>query len=1128
MATTLRFILLGDDQASRAFNRLEKAVTTSSAAVDKHNASLARMTKANKDAANPLLALTAHVSGFGDAMTAASSKHNYLVRGIAAIGLATGPAEAAISALTGVVGSLSAALVAGGLGIGAYGLAVIPVFSQVSELLKKQQSALTGGKAAQAAYQKQLAATPKPLREFAKQLTATQKAYKNWATSLTSFTLRPLTGGLKLVNPLLHDLTPFVQQASLAFAELVRQMGQGIRSTGFTKWMQTMLPLVQPVIIQLGTAIGHVVVGLGGIAKAFAPFATTVLTGLDNLTGSFARWGTTLTGHSGFQAMIKQWQDNWPVVHQTLKQLWAILKNIVSTWAWMTTPGNSKAMWELANPLLALAVSLSSHKELVAALTYLVLIGKGAGQIKGVFSVMKGAWDSLGKTLSMVTGGKFGWAASANTQMAAAKLQDVAADKQLRAAGLGGGPGVGPEGKAAKGEGALSRLGKIGLGAGLTLGIPIAISTQVHLPGQKESIWQGVIKSARESFGPGSPLANALGSVFSPNGWINRTATAGLVGLGRALGSAFTPGGALNQSMLRGLEGLGKSIGGFFTSAFTPGGKINQDAIHAGADLIRGFVNGIKTAWDTAWGWVKARPAAIIDWFKRQLGIGSPSTVFFAIGKDIMLGLWHGIVFVWDKASAWIRAVPGRIAGFFRGTLSLLVTAGRNIFWGLWNGLMSVWDRTVRPWLSGMPSRVGNFFRGALGWLYAGGRNVFWGLYNGMLFVWSKIKSFVSGIASWIKAHKGPIALDQRLLRPAGQALMQGLHSGLVLGSQGPLGFVSGLAGTIGGLLGKGLGAVQAALAAHYGGGTIVSDAMSWLGQIPYVWGGTAVPGGADCSGFVQTIYGRHGLFAPRTSEAQGGWVKRGGPVPGGLAFYHSPGGGPDPGHVAIVRNANQVISQGGGMGPQLEALRFMPLLWTGVPPGGFKAGGPVGGLQPGMGAGGGGTVALGKAMAAAYGWTGSQWTNLYNLWMRESGWSATARNPSSGAAGIPQDITGNFHGGARGQIAWGLNYIKGRYGTPWWAWLHEMRTGWYGEGGPITEPIAGVGMRTGRPYGFGEAGNEYVSSQADLKTVAKLLSAVLGELRQLNAHAASNPGRTGHAVAVGLNSAAGLAALGR
>jgi hypothetical protein len=132
--------------------------------------------------------------------------------------------------------------------------------------------------------------------------------------------------------------------------------------------------------------------------------------------------------------------------------------------------------------------------------------------------------------------------------------------------------------------------------------------------------------------------------------------------------------------------------------------------------------------------------------------------------------------------------------------------------------------------------------------------------------------------------------------------------------------------------------AVQAliGLGGSANGSEIVKYAMSWLGQIPYVWGGTRVPGGADCSGFVQTVYRHFGIHAPRTSEAQGGWVKRTQPTPGGLAFYNSPAGGAPPGHVAIIRSPTQVISQGGGMGPTLEPLHFLPLMWTGIPPGGL------------------------------------------------------------------------------------------------------------------------------------------------------------------------------------------------
>jgi hypothetical protein len=94
------------------------------------------------------------------------------------------------------------------------------------------------------------------------------------------------------------------------------------------------------------------------------------------------------------------------------------------------------------------------------------------------------------------------------------------------------------------------------------------------------------------------------------------------------------------------------------------------------------------------------------------------------------------------------------------------------------------------------------------------------------------------------------------------------------------------------------------------------------------------------------------------------------------------------------------------------------------------------------LGLGGGGTfsrssVTLGKAMAAAMGWTGAQWTALNQLWTRESGWNKSARNPSSCAYGIPQALPASKMASAGAdwltnaatQIRWGprLHIPRGR-----------------------------------------------------------------------------------------------------
>ena len=95
----------------------------------------------------------------------------------------------------------------------------------------------------------------------------------------------------------------------------------------------------------------------------------------------------------------------------------------------------------------------------------------------------------------------------------------------------------------------------------------------------------------------------------------------------------------------------------------------------------------------------------------------------------------------------------------------------------------------------------------------------------------------------------------------------------------------------------------------------------------------------------------------------------------------------------------------------------------------------------------------LALEMVLAEGWPASEFTDcLEPLWQKESGWNHQAQNPSSGAYGIPQSLPGDkmvSHGSdwrtnPATQIAWGLDYIKGRYGTPCGAWSHSQSAGWY------------------------------------------------------------------------------------
>jgi hypothetical protein len=94
----------------------------------------------------------------------------------------------------------------------------------------------------------------------------------------------------------------------------------------------------------------------------------------------------------------------------------------------------------------------------------------------------------------------------------------------------------------------------------------------------------------------------------------------------------------------------------------------------------------------------------------------------------------------------------------------------------------------------------------------------------------------------------------------------------------------------------------------------------------------------------------------------------------------------------------------------------------------------------------------IARTMLASFGWSSSQFSCLDPLWAHESGWSVTAYNAGSGAYGIPQALPGSrmasagpdWQHSAATQIRWGLDYIKGTYGSPCGAWDHEQATGWY------------------------------------------------------------------------------------
>ncbi|MCR4728951.1 MAG: C40 family peptidase [Lachnospiraceae bacterium] len=84
-------------------------------------------------------------------------------------------------------------------------------------------------------------------------------------------------------------------------------------------------------------------------------------------------------------------------------------------------------------------------------------------------------------------------------------------------------------------------------------------------------------------------------------------------------------------------------------------------------------------------------------------------------------------------------------------------------------------------------------------------------------------------------------------------------------------------------------------------GQQVVDYAVQFVGN-PYVYGGTSLTDGCDCSGFTQSVYAYFGVKLPRTGQRSAGYAiaTLAEAQPGDLLFYS--------GHVAIYMGNNRIV----------------------------------------------------------------------------------------------------------------------------------------------------------------------------------------------------------------------------
>lgn len=191
------------------------------------------------------------------------------------------------------------------------------------------------------------------------------------------------------------------------------------------------------------------------------------------------------------------------------------------------------------------------------------------------------------------------------------------------------------------------------------------------------------------------------------------------------------------------------------------------------SSIIQATLTIIQTVWSTIWNVIVTVVQTVWNMVVTVIStaINVVAGIIQAITQAIQgnwSAVWNTIVSITITAWNGIKSVVSAGINGVQSVITSVMNGLKSVISTVWNTIKSIFNAGV------------NFIRSVVHIDLSGqGRAIMNSFLGGLESAWGAVKSFVGGIAGWIKKHKGPIRVDRKLLIPAGVAIMTGFNKGL-------------------------------------------------------------------------------------------------------------------------------------------------------------------------------------------------------------------------------------------------------------------------------------------------------------------------------------------------------------